>query len=56
MFGIAFVKPVCELNACLELVGYSVFEFVAEIDLIKSAWPCGMAPRDPIFQLKAAAR
>src|SRR5436190_6979902 len=56
LFWIGLVKPVSEINACLELVGYSVFEFVAELDRIKSAWPCGMAPRDPICQLQAARR
>src|SRR5439155_22138526 len=56
MFRIAAVKPVCQINACLELVGYSKFEFVAEIDLIESPWPCGMPPRYPVFQLQAARR
>jgi hypothetical protein len=33
----------------LKFVRYSVFEFVAEIDLIESLGPGGTLPRDPVL-------
>ena len=56
MFLIVFLKPVGDINACLEFVRYSVFEFVTEIDPIESARPCGALPRDPVLQFEAPPR
>src|SRR5438445_11706219 len=56
MFPIVFAKPVGDINACLEFVRYSVFEFVTEIDLIESPLPYGMLPRHPVLQFEAARR